>query len=818
VSFTDPQAEILGRRGISISQAEAAGVVPTQTEADLPEGVPDYWTVENGYLPGLLFWWRSPDGITEIPQLRPDVPVVDLKADGDAEKVKKYVFPPDTPSVLHAARPASRDDDVVLITEGTIQTLSASIHAFGGVAVYGIAGCQSWMKCGVPTRDLSVVKGREVHIVLDADASTNLAVYNAGVALREALLAEDAVSVRFIRIPGSAKSGLDDVLASRDPDSRGEYIDKLIEISRKRPRTEKPDLPAAVKPKPKAATGGDSESPFFTSSGGLLVKTLVETVIGNQPVALTRENKVAVYRHGVYQIDGTGFLGELTGLLGEQFRSSHRSNAEEFAVGMLKQAGRVLPDRQREPLMNTLSGMVDLRTGKLSEHDPTLYSTVQFPVEWDPEATCPTYEAWAATQVGDQLDDLEESVSVMLDPSVTPTKAVFLFGPSRTGKGTYLRIVSAIAGQENTSGVTLHQLSDNRFMSASLYGKTLNVSGDLSAAHVEDISVFKMMTGEDLIRADRKFGNQFDFINRALFLFSANELPTVGESSRAYAERVKPFLFSRTFAGAEDPALEARILDELPGILVRLQRAYQRRLERGRPLPTNPAVQEAFEAASDRVRQFVRDCCEVVPVQVGQGGSKGGGISTISQVYGAFQRWAAAEGKATLAKSKLKMRLSNVPAVVESVSSGKSRGWNLRILPESEWGIRVSDAPQSEVQVPVTGKEDALQERGTLSVLTPLQPDVDSLSLKDQLARETHAKCEEVGSERTKFQGHDHDFSASAENNLLVEYLRQRAVPADLTTTWRQCPECDATEQLDASGWLYSCPQCHPASFRPTES
>jgi hypothetical protein len=82
VSFTEPQVEILGRRGISIEQAQAAGVVSIQTEADLPEGTPDYWTVDNGYLPGLLFWWKSPDRITEVPQLRPDVPVV---ADDDEE-------------------------------------------------------------------------------------------------------------------------------------------------------------------------------------------------------------------------------------------------------------------------------------------------------------------------------------------------------------------------------------------------------------------------------------------------------------------------------------------------------------------------------------------------------------------------------------------------------------------------------------------------------------------------------------------------------------------------------------------------------------
>jgi putative DNA primase/helicase len=387
----------------------------------------------------------------------------------------------------------------VLITEGTIQTLAAANAAPPDVAVYGIAGCQSWMKCGVPSRDLSVVKGLDVFIVLDADAATNLNVYSAGVSLREAAVAEGAETVRFVRVPGGGKSGLDDVLASRSPEDRTTYLATLIDIARNRPKSEKPEQPAATKPRAKGSGDPQAESPYFTTTGGLQVKTLAESVIGNRPAALTRENKIALYMNGVYRIDGTGFLSEVANLLGENFRTSHQGNAEAYAVGMLKLGGIELPDRATQPLMNCRNVMVDLRTGESLPHDPSYFATVQLPVEWDPDATCPTYEAWARSQVGDQLDDLEESSSVMLDPSVTPTKAVFLFGPSRSGKGTFLRVLGALAGPDNVSSVSLHQLAENRFMAANVYGKILNASGDLSAAHVEDISIFKMLTGEDQI-------------------------------------------------------------------------------------------------------------------------------------------------------------------------------------------------------------------------------------------------------------------------------------------------------------------------------
>jgi putative DNA primase/helicase len=828
-AFSDEQLRILSARGISPEQAEAAGVVPIDDESQLGPAfdaadvhgettVPDYWTVANGYLPGLLFFWRSPDGVTVVPQLRPDIPVV---IDSD---VKKYIFPPDAPSVLHAASDPTAviDGSTVLITEGTIQTLAAANAAPPDVAVYGIAGCQSWMKAGVPSRDLSVVKGAEVFIVLDADAATNLNVYSAGVSLREAAIAEGAETVRFVRVPGGGKSGLDDVLASRSPEDRTTYLSTLISIARNRPKSEKPEQPAATKPRAKGSGGVEAESPYFTTTGGLQVKTLAESVIGNRPAALTRENKIALYMNGVYRIDGTGFLSEVANLLGENFRTSHQGNAEAYAVGMLKLGGIELPDRATQPLMNCRNVMVDLRTGESLPHDPSYFATVQLPVEWDPDATCPTYEAWAREQVGYQLDDLEESSSVMLDPSVTPTKAVFLFGPSRSGKGTFLRVLGALAGPDNVSSVSLHQLAENRFMAANVYGKILNASGDLSAAHVEDISIFKMLTGEDQITADRKYGSQFSFTNRALFAFSANELPTVGESSRAYAERVKPFLFSNSFAGAEDPTLERQIMTELPGILVRLQRAYARRMDRGRPLATDPAIQAVFEEASDRVRQFVRECCQVVPVEVDRGGTRGGNQSTISQLYTAFQRWAANEGKATLAKSKLKMRLSNVPGVVEQVSSGKSRGWNLRILPDSEWGSTATQSiARSVVEVSQNGssKDAAFQELGTLYLGTQPYRDVERTSSSGDLEENIHAVGREGDSERTKFQ----PTSASAEINQPVEQgavaadpldsLLPLALPVDRTALWRLCADCDTPEELTDSGFMYGCPRCHGAMF-----
>ncbi len=430
---------------------------------------------------------------------------------------------------------------------------------------------------------------------------------------------------------------------------------------------------------------GDGPVRFFKKAN-LLVETLATEVMTLHPCALTREQRVAIYREGVYHIDGLALAGVLTRLLGDRFSQRHEGNVARFIAGRLHEQDSYLPDRSEGATVNVRNGMVNLLTGELLPHDPAVMSGIQLPVTWEPDATCPTYEAWLAEVIGEQADDLEETVSTMLDPSRTPTRAIFAFGPSRSGKSTFLRLAAAIAGPRNSAAVTLHQLVEDRFAAANLYGKIFNSAADISSAHIEDISTFKMLTGEDPINGNRKYGGQFLFTNRALFAFSANTLPTVGESSRAYVERIKPFAFPHSFAGRENAEIEVSMMAELPGILVRWVRAWQRLAGRGRRLPTPAGVWAEFEERSDRVRQWVADCCEVT------GGSATPGsvmpptrMTSKRWLARAFNAWAKEQGGSPMGERKIVERLTSINGVVEVRSSfDKTRGLSIRVVTDED--------------------------------------------------------------------------------------------------------------------------------------
>jgi putative DNA primase/helicase len=647
-STLDPQhLEYLEAHAVPGEVAIRFGVRTVRTADELTNGLA-HWSK---HVPGILFPWKTLSGDI-VHQYRPDDPPL-----GDNGRPLKYLFPKGAGATIGVIR-EDPDSDLVIFIEGTKQALAAADLVDEG-SIYAIAGCRNWSKEGVPSADLEIVDDKRVVLIFDADVASNHDVWDAAKKFTSVLEVEGATSVSYVMIPAGQKAGLDDVLGPRLPERRKTYLNRLIEgASKKLPREPK---------KPRHT------SPFFGEEG-LLVKKLAEYIFGQVPLLLTQEDLVAVYRGGVFQIDKTALIGIVGDLLGDDFRRAHRVTVEEYLVGQLAEGGHRAPMHASEPLANVLNGMLDLPTGELKDHDPSYKSTIQFPIEYDPAAECPTYLEWAE-KIGiiGQLDDLEEAVSQMLDPSRTPTKAVFLFGPSRSGKSTYIRIMETLVGPENVTGVTLQQLADDRFAAANVYGKTLNAAADLRAADVTDLSVFKLMTGEDVIQANRKFGSQFAFTNRALFMFSANEVPTVTEGSRAYMERIKPFKFGSSYAGAEDASIEEKIKTELPGIFARLVRAWQRRAQRGRWLDTDPEVMEEFETLSNRVLQWVSEEMTVVETD-GRTVVEAGELTGIRDLWHSFKLWA--DGS-TMSSKKFKAHLLSIRGVQEVRDAGHNRGVNV---------------------------------------------------------------------------------------------------------------------------------------------
>ena len=602
---------------------------------------------------GIAFNFTGPTGRT-AQQVRLDNP-----RDPDA----KYIGPAGVASVMPV--PPGHDilvhdlTKTLVMVEGSKGILAAASALAGqrhDYALVGLLGCWGWSHQQRPSEDLLglPVRGRDVVVVLDADMSDNRAVWEAAQSLQDLLTSvRGARSVKFRSLPGRDKEGTDDILSMSD-DPHETFVGLVDSATARLGRR-----PAAT-----------STNRFFDNRGSLQVQTAMNILFGMYELAQTAEQTIAVYRDGLYRNgESREWQAVVSRALGEQFREAHYKTINFEALTRTRQMGRVIGPRPDRLLINVKNGLLDPMTLELHPHDPNFMSLLRFDLDWEPDADCPVWLWWTDEMLPGQREGLEDALCTMLDPTRTPPKAVFCYGPSNSGKSTVGRLMSALVGRENCSSVTLHQLADDRFASANMYGKVLNVAMDLSSRDVKDLSVFKMLTGEDPVFANRKWGEQFSFINQALMIFSANDVPKVAETSKAWSNRVAPFHFNNSFGDAPDESFEREMVsNELPGIFRRLVLALNRRLNRKPGDVIYLADRDDFMRKTNTVAEFLEE--KTRPDEVG---------TTRAKVLAAYRVWMEENGNSALSRNKFYAAL-RAQDVAEYKPEGGSWMFKVKII------------------------------------------------------------------------------------------------------------------------------------------
>ena len=271
--------------------------------------------------------------------------------------------------------------------------------------------------------------------------------------------------------------------------------------------------------------------------------------------------------------------------------------------------------------INVHNGMLDWASGEMLGHSPDYRSTVQLPVEYHPEAICGAFEKWLAEVLPpdcyestcDSEGFIWEVIGYTMYSGNPLHAAVLLYGKGRNGKGTLIRVLKALLGERNCSAVGLHELTENRFRTATLYGKLANLAGDLDSRWIANTAAFKAITGGDLVQAEHKFGHPFEFTPWAFPFYSANKAFGSADSSEGWVSRWTVVPFPNTFDDDPDRGLDAVLAapDELRGVMARGVRALPALMARGRFLQPESviAAKTAFIEASDAVRSWVGEYC-----------------------------------------------------------------------------------------------------------------------------------------------------------------------------------------------------------------
>jgi len=145
--------------------------------------------------------------------------------------------------------------------------------------------------------------------------------------------------------------------------------------------------------------------------------------------------------------------------------------------------------------------------------------------------------------------------NVLFKDKMNLETATLLIGTGHNGKSTYLKIINGLFGDENCSHVSLHDLELRPFMVRELFGKLLNIYGDISNKALYNLTIFKQLISGEPLTVDVKFSRAMKFKNHSKFYFSANDLPVIKEDSDGIFRRFFVLIWPNQFIGKN------RILD-----------------------------------------------------------------------------------------------------------------------------------------------------------------------------------------------------------------------------------------------------------------
>ena len=166
-------------------------------------------------------------------------------------------------------------------------------------------------------------------------------------------------------------------------------------------------------------------------------------------------------------------------------------------------------------------------------------------------------------------------------------------GDGANGKSTYIQLIKELVGKNSTTSVSLQELIENRFAKANLQGKLFNLYADLPKTSLKDTGTFKILTGGDQLTAEKKFGEAFLFENKAVFVFSANELPSVDDGTFAFWRRWAVIEFPHKFKVSNKFIEELITPENLSGFLNLVIKDMERIEEEG--LTRSSKVEEIME-------------------------------------------------------------------------------------------------------------------------------------------------------------------------------------------------------------------------------
>jgi putative DNA primase/helicase len=335
----------------------------------------------------------------------------------------------------------------------------------------------------------------------------------------------------------------------------------------------------------------------------------------------------------------------------------------------------VMPDQlDRNPyLLNCPNGTLELKTGKRREHRREDLITTLVPVAYDPNATCPLFEAFLERIMGGNTElvrYLQRITGYALTGDVGEKAIFFLYGEGNNGKTTFLEVIRDVLG-DYAGQVPIQSLMSKGSGDgipndiARLKGLRFVTSSEAEQGRKLAEARVKQLTGMGKLQARFLYGEYFEFDPTFKIFMDANYKPEIRGTDPAIWSRIKLLPFTVEIPPEErDKHLKQKLRAELPGILAWMVRGCLDWQKTGLREPEAVKTStQSYKAEMDSVANFVEDVCELRP----------DGEATSKDLYDRYRKWCSEHGEEPVSQKQFGKEL--VKRGLENKKISGNRGW-----------------------------------------------------------------------------------------------------------------------------------------------
>jgi len=298
-------------------------------------------------------------------------------------------------------------------------------------------------------------------------------------------------------------------------------------------------------------------------------------------------------------------------------------------------------------LLNVANGIIDLRSGELLPHDKSFLLSHYTDIEYDTDASYVDWDLFFTENVTQDKEYLQIATGYSLTGDVSEEVMFYVYGPSRSGKGTFteglLKILpQPLSIETDFNTFTRDRSNDpNNFDLAPLKSSRLIIASESEKHDRLNPAKIKILTGGNMVYCSHKGRDHFSYKPQYKIWLVSNHPVTADPDDDAIWGRIRVIIFPQSHLGTENRNLKRKLhsTDSLKGLLLwAVEGAVKWYKLSGSGIPISETMEDIraeMRRQADTVGQFMEDCCRAVDPDR---------HVTNAELYKAYSEWCKENG------------------------------------------------------------------------------------------------------------------------------------------------------------------------------